>query len=265
MSDDAFETNREAWNRRTAIHLESKFYDVDAFRKGACSLNEIEKGILGDVRGRRILHLQCHFGQDSLSLARLGAKVTGVDLSDAAIRAARGLNDEMGLDAEFVCCDLYSLPDHLDGEFDRVYTSYGVLGWLPDMDRWAEIVRRYLAPGGKLLLIEFHPLVWMWDEKLSFIEEAYFNRGPLRFTQQGTYTDGGEDQEIESVGWNHGLGEVVTALLKQGLRLERLEEFDYSPYDCFEKVVKVAERKYRLEPFGDKLPLVYALEASREG
>lgn len=264
MSDDAFETNRAAWNRRTAIHLESKFYDVEAFRRGACSLNEIEKGILGDVSGQRILHLQCHFGQDSLSLARLGARVTGVDLSDKAIEAARTLNDELGLDAEFVCCDLYSLPDHLEGSFDRVYTSYGVIGWLPDLDRWAAIVERYLEPGGKFLLVEFHPLVWMWNDSLTAIEASYFNRGPMKYAQQGTYTDGGKDQEIESVVWNHGLGEVVTALLKQGLCIERLEEFDYSPYDCFEKVVQVAERKFRLEPFGDLLPLVFALEAEKQ-
>ena len=267
MSDDPFETNRESWNRRTAIHLESKFYDVEAFRRGACSLNPIEKEILGDVAGQRILHLQCHFGQDSLSLARRGARVTGVDLSDSAIEAARGLNDELGLDAEFVCCDLYSLPEHLpdrlDGQFERVYTSYGVIAWLPDLDRWAAIIERALVPGGKFLIVEFHPLVWMWNDALTAIEAPYFNRGPMRYTQRGSYTDGGEEQPIEEVVWNHGLGEVVTALLKQGLRIERLEEFDWSPYDCFEKPVEIAAGKYRLEPFGDKLPLVFALEASK--
>src|SRR6187551_1118010 len=157
--------NKASWNQRTAVHVASDFYGVDAFVKGKSSLQQIELGLLGDVAGKSILHLQCHFGQDTLSLARLGAKVTGVDLSDVAITEARKLARELGLSTDFICCNVYDLPQQLEQQFDVVFTSYGAIGWLPDLDRWAQIVRRFLKPGGRLVLVEFHPFVWMFDDQ----------------------------------------------------------------------------------------------------
>ena len=144
---DYLDINRESWNAWAEVNFESAFYDVPAFLAGRNSLTQIELDLLGDVKGKRILHLQCHFGMDTLSLARMGAHATGADLSDKAIEKARHLAAEMRLDAQFVCCDLYSLPDHLKGAFDIVFTSYGTIGWLPDLDKWAEVISHFLKCG----------------------------------------------------------------------------------------------------------------------
>ena len=149
------EINRESWNHRTEVHLKSEFYDLEGFIKGKSSLNPIELNLLGDIAGKRILHLQCHFGQDTISLSRLGAEVTGVDFSDKAIESAKKIADQTGSSAKFICCDIYDLPDHLDEKFDIVFTSYGTIGWLPDLDKWAKIVSNYLKPNGTFVFVEF--------------------------------------------------------------------------------------------------------------
>ena len=150
-SDRRIALNRANWNERTRVHAGSDFYDVAGFKDGRITLNEFERAGVGDVRGKSFLHLQCHFGLDTLSWARLGANATGVDISDDAIGLARKLNDEVGLDAKFVRSDIYDLPQVLDGEFDIVYTAMGVLAWLPDLAAWAEVVARYLKPRRALL------------------------------------------------------------------------------------------------------------------
>ena len=165
-----FEANKELWNQRTMVHKDSSFYDVPAFINGKSSLNKIELDDLGDVTGKKILHLQCHFGMDTLSLARMGAKVTGVDLSDTAIAEARKLNEQLGLDVEFICCNVYNLKDHLKEQFDIVFTSYGVIGWLPDLNKWAEIISHYTKPGGFFYMGEFHPVVVMLAEKFGKVK-----------------------------------------------------------------------------------------------
>ncbi|KUG07251.1 class I SAM-dependent methyltransferase [Solirubrum puertoriconensis] len=259
------ELNRALWNARTEHHLSSEFYDVEGFRAGKSSLNSIELELLGNVAGKRVLHLQCHFGQDALSLARLGAQVTGVDLSDEAIAAARRLNTELGLTAEFVRSDVYELPQHLPAEqqFDVVFTSYGVIGWLPDLGRWAEVVARYLKPGGQFLLVEFHPVVWMFDNDFTHVQYSYFNAGAIEETETGTYADREAPLVHQSVTWNHGLSEVIGSLLGQGLQLTHFSEYDYSPYACFAHTVPAGEGRYHIGPLGDKAPLVYAVAATK--
>ncbi len=158
---DYIAKNKTSWNDKTDHHYNSAFYDVDGFLKGKNSLNEIELKLLGDVSGKTILHLQCHFGMDSISLARMRAVVTGVDLSDKAIGKANELAQQTNAAATFVCCDIYDLPNHLNKQFDIVFTSYGTIGWLPDIDKWAAIVSTYLKPGGKFIFADFHPVVWM--------------------------------------------------------------------------------------------------------
>ena len=143
---DYLEINKQTWNNKTEVHIDSEFYDNENFLKGKSSLNAIELKLLGDFSNKKILHLQCHFGQDSLSLARLGAKVTGVDLSDQAIEKAKEFNEKLNLDAQFICCDVYDLPNHLDEKFDIVFTSYGTIGWLPDLTKWANLVSKFLKP-----------------------------------------------------------------------------------------------------------------------
>lgn len=259
------EKNRDSWNRRTEYHLNSEFYDVKGFLEGKNSLNAFELDLLGDVKNKSILHLQCHFGQDSLSLARLGAEVTGIDLSDKAIDNARLLAVKTNLQAEFICCDVYDLPQHLDKHYDIVFTSYGTIGWLPDLDKWAAIVSRYLKPGGKFVFVEFHPVVWMFDDQFEKVAYNYFNTGPIIETESGTYADRNASINQEYVGWNHPTSEVLTVLLKSGLRLESFQEFDYSPYNCFRETIEFAPGKFRIKHLENKIPMVFALSAVKVG
>ncbi|MEM9921253.1 MAG: class I SAM-dependent methyltransferase, partial [Bacteroidota bacterium] len=166
--------NKESWNKRAVVHYDSEFYDNASFLAGRSSLNPIELELLGDVTNKSILHLQCHFGQDTLSLARLGAQVTGIDLSDQAIEKAKLLSAESGVPATFLCCDLYSLPTQLDQQFDIVFTSYGTISWLPDLDRWADVVAHFIKPGGRFVFAEFHPAVWMFSDDFSEVAYNYF-------------------------------------------------------------------------------------------
>ena len=156
-TDHRIEVNRRNWNERTPVHVASDFYDVEGFKAGRITLSDLEREGVGDARGRSLLHLQCHFGLDTLSWARLGARVTGVDLSDDAIATARRLNAELGLDARFIRANVFDLPEVLDEEFDVVYTAMGVLVWLPDLTAWARVVARHLKPGGLFYLLETHP------------------------------------------------------------------------------------------------------------
>ncbi|CAH1001783.1 hypothetical protein LEM8419_02689 [Neolewinella maritima] len=262
--DDYLQHNRAHWNARTAAHLHSAFYDVAGWLKGEESLREIELALLPpDLTGLRILHLQCHFGQDTLSLARRGATVTGVDLSDAAIAAAQDLARQTGLAARFICCNLYSLPDHLDEPFDLVYTSYGTIGWLPDLDRWAAIVGRYLRPGGQFVFVEFHPFVWLWNEERTAIQYPYFSREAIVEEVSGSYTDRSETVSGTMVSWDHPVSAVITALLDQGLQLQHFREYDYSPYDCFPNAVEVTPQRWHLKELAGLIPLTYSLVCLR--
>lgn len=253
------DANRTAWNARTEVHLTSKFYDVPGFLAGKNMLMDIERGLLGDLQDKSVLHLQCHFGLDTLSLARLGATVTGADLSERAIAEAQKLAEQANIPANFVCCDLYDLPQHLEGQFDVVFTSYGTIGWLPDLERWAAVVNHFLKPGGTFLLVEFHPLLWIYDASFSKIEYPYFNSGPI-VEEEGTYTDGAENLQVTTISWNHALSEVFTSLLKQGLQVQDFQEFDYSPYPCFSEAEEQEPGKFRLSKLGNNLPMVYSLK-----
>ena len=258
------EINRQSWNNRIEVHLNSEFYNVSGFLEGNSSLNEIELNLLGNIKGKSILHLQCHFGQDTISLSRLGANVTGVDLSDKAIESARQIAVETNTNAKFICCDLYELPHHLDEQFDIVYTSYGTIGWLPDLDKWAQIVSRYLKPGGQFVFVEFHPVVWMFDDNFAEIGYRYFNSGAILETESGTYADKNADITQSYVMWNHGFGEVINSLIQNGLEIKSLDEYDYSPYNCFNKTIEFEPRKFRIEHLDDKIPMVYSIKALKK-
>ncbi|WP_089890589.1 class I SAM-dependent methyltransferase [Chitinophaga arvensicola] len=258
---DYIPTNKELWNKRTAVHVDSDFYDMPGFLSGKSSLKEIELPLLGNITGKQILHLQCHFGQDTLSLVRMGAIATGVDLSDAAIAKANELSRQLELEnkASFVCCDLYSAPEHLTGTFDTVFTSYGTIGWLPDLDKWAGVVNHFLKPGGSFVMADFHPVIWMMDDNMQKLFYSYFNTETIIEETEGTYTDRDSNIQHASYSWNHPLSEIVTALTAQGLQLQVLQEFDYSPYNCFRNTVEKDGRFY-IKGLEGKLPMVYALK-----
>ena len=227
-------------------------------------MNPIELALLGDVQGKAILHLQCHFGQDSISLARMRASVTAVDLSDKAIEKGRSFAKQTGVTVEFICCDIYDLPNHLDKQFDFVFTSYGTIGWLPDLDRWGAVVTRFLKPGGKFVFVEFHPVVWMFDDDFTRVDYPYSSAESFVETQTGTYADRDAPIRLEYVSWNHGIGKVLNALIGNGLEIVSFEEFDYSPYSCFKHTVEYEPGKFQIKHIGDKIPMVYALEAVKK-
>jgi 2-polyprenyl-3-methyl-5-hydroxy-6-metoxy-1,4-benzoquinol methylase len=256
-----FRSNIENWNKKVLIHLDSAFYDVASFRNGKNSLNEIELSGVGDVQDKSMLHLQCHFGLDSMSWSRLGAAVTGVDFSDEAIKQAMKLNSDLGLNARFICSNVYDLKQHLDETFDVVFTSYGVIGWLPDLDRWAAIVSHFLRPGGIFYMAEFHPYIWMYDDDFIRIEYSYFNQGVIEIDQEDTYAEKGREFKHKEYSWNHPISEVINALRGQGLEIERFNEYDYSPYDCFNKTIRNEEGNFYIQGFERKLPMVYSIKA----
>jgi ubiquinone/menaquinone biosynthesis C-methylase UbiE len=263
MNNNYLAINKALWNKKTDVHIKSEFYGVDQFIAGKSSLHSIELDLLGDIKGKSVLHLQCHFGQDSLSLARMGAKVTGVDFSDVAIARARELNDKLSLDATFICTDIYSLPDVLNQEFDIVYTSYGTIGWLPDIKRWAEVVARFTRKGGQFIMAEFHPVVWMFSNDFSHIQYSYFNIEPIVETLNGTYADRSAPIAEQEIGWNHNLAELLQCLIDAGLQIHTFRELDYSPWNCFANTVETSPDRFQIIGLEGKLPMVYAIAATR--
>jgi SAM-dependent methyltransferase len=264
MDMNYIQINKRSWNNRLDAHLNSKFYDLEGFLNGNTSLNEIELRLLGDIKNKTVLHLQCHFGQDTISLGRMGANVTGVDLSDKAIVKAKELASQSGVEATFICSDIYELPKQPDQQFDIVFTTYGAIGWLPDLDEWGAIISAYLKPGGKLILAEFHPVVWMFDDNFEKVGYNYFNSGAILETETGTYADKEASISQDYVNWNHSLSEVVNGLIKNGLEIISLDEYDYSPYNIFKGSVEVEPKKYRIEQFDNKIPMVYSIVARKK-
>ena len=265
MEQKHINTNRILWDKKTAIHKDAEFYNLKGFLAGETSLKEIELAALKErIKGKSVLHLQCHFGQDSLSLARLGAKVTGVDFSDVSIELGRSLNEELGLDITFVVSDIYSLPENLSGQFDFVFTSYGVLTWLPDLDRWASVVSHFLKPGGTFYMAEFHPTLYMYDHDNHKIGYRYFDHtDPYEEVEQGTYADANADIAQREYFWSHSLASVFQSLLKQKLEVIDFQEFDFSPYNCFPHMEKVGTDKFVYGDLKNRMPHIFSIEMKK--
>jgi SAM-dependent methyltransferase len=276
---EARAANLELWNHWTRIHKTSDFYDVEGFKAGASSLWPLERDELGPFihESTTLLHLQCHFGLDTLSWARLGARVVGLDFSDEAIALARRLADEVGLSgrAEFVCSDLYDADAHLgDRLFDVVFVSWGAIEWLPDLERWAGVVARHLAPGGTFYMAELHPLATALDEVPGehAVQVTYrllpAPDQPDVDQVEGSYADPGADTTgLTAYGWNHSFSEIISALTGAGLRLEHLHELPTSPAPFWDWMVRDDDRWWWL-PDGEggrrkDLPFSYSLRASR--
>ena len=259
---DAVASNRALWDAWTRVHCASPFYDVPGFLAGRDPLNRIETAELGDVTGKRFLHLQCHFGLDTLGWARRGARVTGVDFSPEAIATARKLAEEAGLQATFVESDIYALREHGLGEFDIVHTSYGVLGWLPDLRGWAETIAAHLAPGGLFHLVENHGVALMLDDDGLSIRWPYLGTGaPIRIETEGSYAAPLPGPPLVEYGWAHGLGEVITALVEAGLRIAWVREYPRSPYPFPKFLEKRPEGDYGWPGGREDIPLVFSIGA----
>lgn len=276
--DGPLAANRRLWDEWTAVHASSDHYDVEGFKRGTrhrevdagpgIRVRRYEVAELGDVRGRDLLHLQCHFGIDTLSWARLGARVTGVDFSEPAIQLANGLAEELGLDARFVHSTVEDLPEHLTGDFDVVYTSRGAIWWLRDLGRWAEVIVRFLRPGGVFYMTEFHPFAQSLDDEGDDPRprNPYFpHPEPQAFPTTASYAAPHRDgRELTEHGWAHSLGEVVTALAEAGLRIEFLHEFDSTDFRMAPWLEEVSTGVWRLRSdIEGELPLMYSVKATK--
>jgi len=241
---------------------------VDGFKRGRNSLYPVELEEVGDVRGKRLLHLQCHFGLDTLSWARLGAEVTGVDFSEAGVDEAKALATELGIPARFVLSNLYSLRGVLEDDFDIVYSSYGVLNWLPDLSAWAGTIAHYLRPGGFFYLIEAHPFARIFDDEAAATDlrprHPYWRPGPMRLEEDGTYAD--KEAHLEhrvTIEFDHTLSGIVNALIDAGLRIEFLHEFPFCGWELFPFMTKGDDGYYRLRDGADRIPLMFSIRARR--
>ena len=275
MLDDYLRANLASWDEAVGLHVDSQLYDVAGFKAGKTSLSQIERDELGPIigAGTTLLHLQCHFGLDTLSWARRGALVTGVDFSGEGIATARGLADEVGLSARtaFVQSTVESLPDKLDGTFDVVFTSWGALIWLGDLERWADVVARFLKPGGTFYMAEFHPYAFLIADDATAdalrIGYPYFQHGePQRFDEPGDYADpAAVPEHTVTFEWNHGFAEILDPLLRRGLRLDFLHEFPYTVEGLPFPFLEVgSDGHQRVKGRPDDFPLSFSLKMTKE-
>ena len=248
-----FEMNRVGWDQRVKTHTESKFYDVEGFLTGNTSLREIELAELSGVRNKRLLHLQCHFGLDTLSWSRQGAICTGVDISPVAIQQARELAEQTKLDAEFVCSDIYGFKRESAQLYDIVFTSYGAICWLPDLSKWAEVIAANLTIGGTFYMAEFHPVTDLIAGYSYFLPET------PDVEEESTYTENGAGVVSKLVTWAHPLSNVINALIGAGIQVERVNEFSFSPYNCFEGMVERETGRFYLSHKGNDVPVIYSV------
>lgn len=253
--------NRAWWDERVPLHVASAFYDDAGFRAGQDSLQPFEPPLLGDVTGLRLVHLQCHVGQDTLSWARRGASVVGLDFSPRAVEVANGAATDLELDGRFVCADVYDAADALDGErFDVVYTGFGAINWLPDIERWAAVVRSLLNPGGRLLLSEFHPISWAFGDDTLGVELDYFQPEPYGWEAAGSYADpDAVTTHNRTIERQHPLGAIFGALLGQGFEIRSFTEYDHTLFPRWEFLERHPDATYRFPPGRPRIPLMFTL------
>jgi SAM-dependent methyltransferase len=270
---DYLTVNRANWDERAPAHAASAGYGFAKFAADPAHLSDVvsfDRPLLGDLTGQRAVHLQCHIGTDTLSLSRLGATVTGLDFSGESLKQARALAASANVDIPFVESDVYAARDVLDGEFDLVYTGIGALGWLPSVERWATTVASLLAPGGRLFIREGHPILWSLEyertDDVIALSEPYFEQeAPMVFDEPGTYVDT-DHQFTHTVTheWNHGLGEIVTAVLSAGLTLTGLVEHQSVPWNALPgRMREIGNGEWQLADRPERLPHTYTLQARK--
>ena len=265
--DEYMKANKEMWDKLAKIHHKSDFYDVEGFLKGMLTLDPIELEELPDLSGKTLLHLMCHFGIDTMSLARLGADTTGVDFSTEAIDLAKELSKTAKIDAKFVCSNVYDLPKILDGKFDVVFTSAGVLMWLPDLKEWAKVIAHFLKPGGFFYIREFHPFGYVFDDdddvKELRVRYPYFQgKEPMKFEAEGTYADkDAKTGKIPSFEWNHPISKIINVLIDAGLTIDFFHEFPVTTYRALPFMIEKEPGRYVLPENEDKIPLMFSIKA----
>ncbi len=267
---DAVRANRDLWDAWTELHVTSEFYDVEGFKAGRETLDAVELEGVGDVRGKSLLHLQCHFGLDTLSWARRGARVTGVDFSERAVSHARRLALELAIEARFVQADVSdaaALTAQVANEqFDVVFTSHGAISWLPDLGPWARTVAEVLKPGGLFFVADSHPFTWMFDETTDIelrFRFPYFDRAALRCEEKGSYAVPDADLQSVSFSWQHTFEEIVSSLTAAGLSVTSLREYPYLFWKWFPWMERGEQGAYRLPLDVPQIPLMFSLTATK--
>lgn len=266
MDDHHHAANRSAWDELAPIHATSAFYDVDGFLGGASALRPFEFEEMGDVAGRSLVHLQCHIGLDTLSWARCGADVVGLDFSRPAIEVARDIAGRSGIDARFEVGDVYDAGSILGRRFDIVYTGIGALCWLDDLPKWAKVVHDLLEPGGHLYLVEIHPFTDVFAKDELRVEHHYFDHGvAFRDETPGTYADPNATTKHNlTYEWTHPIGSVLSSLMNAGLTLESFTEHDFTVFQQFDALeFDPSDRTFRFPPDHARLPLMYSLRAEK--
>jgi len=255
--------NKKWWNEVTPIHARSKLYNLEGFKKGKTSLFSIERNELKNVKNKTLLHPLCHFGMDTLSWARKGAIVTGVDISDKAIKTAKKLSKEINQPATFIASDFYKLPEVLDKKFDIIFMSYGVLCWMSNLKKMAKIVKHFLNDGGVFYITELHPFTNILSAEFE-IYYKYFDKGPYVDDSDGTYSDWNAKIRGETYIWSHTISDLVNALIGVGLSIEYVHEFPYTMYDQFPGLMKKNRKgQYELKNKDLQIPLLFSLKATK--
>ncbi len=266
--DKYFNTNLKRWKDLVDINVKSRYYDLEGFKSGKSSLLPIELDELGDVSGKSLLHLQCHFGMDTLSWARLGANVTGVDFSDKSIALARELSQELNIPAKFVISNIYDIPNVLNDKFDIVFTSYGTICWLPDLVKWAQIISDCLKPGGIFYIIDGHPFGFLIDDKQEPFRVGfnYFSEGkPIFFEEGPAYADPSADLQNQACyEWDHPMSEIINVFLNANLEIEFLHEFPFSFHKIHPDMKKREDGYYEFQNLKFSVPMMFSIRAHKK-
>ena len=262
-----FEANKNAWNQKVSFDIESEYYGIKGFKSGKNTLYPLDIKLLGDVVGKRILHLQSYLGLDSISLSRMGAEVVAIDFCQNAIDFAKGLSKELDTDTKFICSNIYDISKLNLGQFDIIYMSYGAICWLPDIDKLIKKTKRFLKLDGEFILIDFHPLAISFDLlRENSIKYSYFNqkKSPIEIHRKGTYADVNAPIETTEFNWNHSLDEIISSLTENSFEINGFKEYPFIPMDGFPNLELGKDGYYHVINANNNYPLLFSLIAKNK-
>jgi SAM-dependent methyltransferase len=263
--DERIKTNLDKWNEVVEVHARAESYNLEGFRRGENVLFATEIEEVGEVRGKSLLHLQCHFGLDTMSWARMGAKVTGLDFSEKAIVLARSLSSELSIAAKFVCANIYDAPSAVRGRFDIVFSSYGAITWLPDLKKWAQVIAHFVKPGGFFYIIDMHPFLSIFgdptDPSQLRPEWSYFREDVIVDPPGKDYADASFVGHHDGHEWIHPVGAIVNSLIEAGLRIDFFHEFPFCVWQCLPLAERGPDGLWRVK--GDPIPLLFSVKATK--